>query len=450
MENERCHVTVVGARRRVDLAVPADAAIAEYAPALLELVGEVEFDETFPPVWSLALPTAAPFPPEASLRECGVVDGATLYLRDTAEGEFDEPVVTDLEESVSQASGDAAEWGRRLRAHTTLVLGLLGFIAGFVALALVAGRGSALVVVGAGALSAALSLAGLVWQATRQGWSLPLGLRLIMAHGTVPLFAIGAAALSTAATSTATLPKAVGVGAVLGAVIGLLALRHATTLMAVAITAVGLVLVVVLAGTTLLETSAVVSVSMMAVLGAASKVSGHFAVLAGMPGGGTGAQDAEAHVTHLVKRSQRLLTGMSVLGSLVTAACLVVLGSADQAFAVALAGCLGLALVLRAGRLTVAAAVVPMVTAGTVGLSVTLVRAPGNFGYPDWAGAVVLLGAAVFAMVLGLGRSFRTDDARERPSWIDPLSGFLLVVSVPLAVGVFGVYTSLLRFWQAS
>src|SRR5690606_12373083 len=161
------------------------------------------------------------------------------------------------------------------------------------------------------------------------------------------------------------------------------------------------------------------------------KVSGHFAVLAGMPGS-TGAQDAEAHVTHLVKRSQRLLIGMSVLGSFVTAACLVVLGSADQAFAVALAGCLGTVLVLRAG--------VPMVTAGTVGLSVTLVRAPGNFGYPDWAGAVVLLGAAAFAMVLGLGRSFRTDDARERPAWIDPLSGFLLVVSVPLAVGVFGVY----------
>ncbi|MFD6188920.1 EsaB/YukD family protein [Streptomyces sp. NPDC060275] len=33
---------MVGARRRVDLAVPADAAIAEYTPALLTLVGQVE------------------------------------------------------------------------------------------------------------------------------------------------------------------------------------------------------------------------------------------------------------------------------------------------------------------------------------------------------------------------------------------------------------------------
>ncbi|MDH3039153.1 type VII secretion integral membrane protein EccD [Streptomyces sp. TRM75561] len=441
---------MVGARRRVDLAVPTDAAIAEYVPALLELVGEVEFDETFPPVWSLALPAAMPFPPEASLRECGVMDGATLYLKDAAEGEFDEPVVTDLEESVSQATEGAAEWGLRLRAHTTLVLGLLGFIAGFVTLAVIAGRGSELAVVGAGALFAALVLAGLVWQATRQGWSLPLGLRLIMVHSSVPMFAIGVAALSTAATSTATLPKAAGAGAVLGAVVALLALRHATTLMAVAITAVGLVLGTALAGTTLVETSAVVAVSMMTVLGAASKVSGHFAVLAGMPGGATGTQDAEAHVSHLVKRSRRLLAGMSVLGSLVTAASLAVLGSADQTFAVALACCLGLALVLRAGRLTVAAAVVPMVTAGTVGLSVTLTRAPGNFGYPDWAGAVVLLGAALSAIVLGLSRSFRTDDGPERPSWIDPLAGFLLVVSVPLAVGVFGVYAALLRFWQTS
>lgn len=433
----------------MDLAVPADAAIAEYVPALLELLGEVEFDETFPPVWSLAPPTAMPFPPEASLRECGVADGATLYLRDAAEGEFDEPVVADLEESVSRAGEEAAEWGQRLRARTTLVLGLLGFIAGFVALAVMVGRGSALTVVGAGALFSALSLAGLVRQATRQAWSLSLGLRLIMVHGVVPLFAVGAAALATTATGTAALPKAVAVGAVLGAVVALLALRHATTLMAVVITAITLVLVLALAGTTLAEKSAVVAVGMMAVLGAASKLSGHVAVLAGMPGG-TGPQDAEAHVVHLVRRSQRLLVGMSVLGSLVTATCLVVLGSADQTFAVALAGCLGLALVLSAGRLTAAAAAVPMVTAGIVGLSVTLLRAPGNFGSPDWMGAFVLLGAALCAMVLGLGRSFRTDGTRERPSWIDPLAGVLLVVCVPLAVGVFGVYTSLLHSWQTS
>ncbi|MFD1277710.1 EsaB/YukD family protein [Streptomyces kaempferi] len=128
-------MTVVGARRRVDLAVPTDAAIAEYTPTLLKLVGEGEIEDTFPPVWSLAPASAPPFAPETSLRECGVVDGATLYLRDAAVGEFDEPVIVDLEESVEQADEDVTAWGWRLRAYTTLVLAVLSIVGGFATLA---------------------------------------------------------------------------------------------------------------------------------------------------------------------------------------------------------------------------------------------------------------------------------------------------------------------------
>ncbi|MFF4243534.1 type VII secretion integral membrane protein EccD [Streptomyces sp. NPDC001822] len=450
MENERCHVTVVGARRRVDLAIPTDAAIAEYTPTLLRLVGQVESDETFPPVWSLALPGAAPFRPESSLRESGVVDGATLYLRDAAAGESDEPVVTDLEESVENAAEDVTVWGWRPRAYTTMVLGLLSFIAAFVMLASTGDRDSVLPATGAGAIVIAFALTLLTWHATRKGWSLPLGLRLIMAYSAVPLLAVGAASLPAAATSTASALTALSAGGLLGALAGLLALRHATTLMAVAITGVTLLLTVclTLADASLAESSAVVAVSMMAVLGAAPKLSGHFAVLAGTPGEGAEAYGDEAGVLHLVRRGRRLLVGTNVLGSLVAGACLVVLGTTDQPFAVALAGCLGLALILRAGRLTVAPAVVPMVTAGAVGLAATLIRAPGNFGAPYWAGSVALLGAALLTLVFGLARAFRADGADERPSWIDPLSGFLLLVSVPLAVGVFDVYASLLDAGQ--
>ncbi|MFF7580971.1 type VII secretion integral membrane protein EccD [Streptomyces sp. NPDC008061] len=447
MENERCHVTVVGERQRVDLAVPTDAAIAEYTPALLTLVGQVEFDDTFPPVWSLALPGAPPFAPEASLRECGVVDGATLYLRDAAVGEFDEPVVVDLEESVEQADHDAAEWGWRLRAYTTLVLGVASLIAGFVALVWM---NALLPVTGAAAMMVAFSLALLAWHATRQGWSLPLGLRLTMAFSAVPLLAVAAASLPMATTSTSSLLTTLSVGAVSGAIASLLAIRHATTLMAVAITGFTLLLTVCLrlVNATLLEASAVVAVCVTAVLGGAPKISGHFAVLAGMPGESPEAYEDEADVLHLVKRGQRLLIGINGLGSLVVAASLVVLGSADQAFAVALAICLGLALVLRAGRLTVAWAVAPAVVSGTIGLVVTLIRAPSNFGAPQWLGSVVLLGAAALALGFGLSRAFHSEGTGERPSWIDPFAMFLLVVGVPLAVGVFGVYASFLNSGQ--
>ncbi|WP_327122149.1 type VII secretion integral membrane protein EccD [Streptomyces sp. NBC_01341] len=441
---------MVGARRRVDLAIPADAAIAEYTPALLELVGQVEFDETFPPVWSLALPGAPPFAPENSLRESGITDGATLYLRDAAAGESDEPVVTDLEESVAGADRDMPAWGRRPRAYTTMVLGLLSFIAGFVVLASTGGRDTVLPATGAGAIVVAFTLTLLAWHATRQGWSLALGLRLIMACSAVPLLAVGAASLPAATTSTASTLTALSAGALLGALAALLALRHATTLMAVATTGITLLLTVclTLGGASLPEASAVVAVSMMAVLSAAPKVAGHFAVLAGTSGTGAEAYGDEADVLRLVKRGQQLLVGTNLLGSLVAAACLVILGTTDQPFAVALAACLGLALILRAGLLTMAPAVVPMVTAGSVGLATTLIRAPANFGAPHWAGAVTLLGAAALTLAFGLARAFREDGADERPSWIDPLSGFLLLVSVPLAVGVFDVYASLLNSGQ--
>ncbi|MFI8006976.1 type VII secretion integral membrane protein EccD [Streptomyces sp. NPDC086010] len=450
MENERCHVTVVGARRRVDLAIPADAAIAEYTPALLKLVGQVEFDETFPPVWSLALPGAPPFAPENSLRESGVADGATLYLRDAAAGESDEPVVTDLEESVANADRDITAWGRRARAYTTMVLGLLSVIAGFVVLASTGDRDAVLPATGAGAIVVAFTLTLLAWHATRQGWSLALGLRLVMAYSAVPLLAIGAASLPAAGTSTASMLTALSAGALVGGLASLLALRHATTLMAVAITGITLLLTVclTLGGASLPEAAAVVAVSMMAVLSAAPKVAGHFAVLAGTSGAGAEAYGGEADVLHLVKRGQRLLVGTNLLGSVVAAAALVILGSTHQPFAVALAGCVGLALILRAGRLTMAPAVVPMVVAGSVGLATTLTRAPANFGAPHWAGAAALIVAAALTLVFGLTRAFRGDGADERPSWIDALAGFLLLVSVPLAVGVFDVYASLLNSGQ--
>ncbi|MEV5151372.1 type VII secretion integral membrane protein EccD [Streptomyces werraensis] len=450
MENERCHVTVVGARRRVDLAVPADTAIAEYTPTLLSLVGQVEFDETFPPVWSLALAGAPPIPPEASLRDAGVADGATLYLRDVAAGEFDEPVVTDLEESVEKTRDGVTAWGRRPRAYTTLVLAVLSLVAGFVVLARSHAAEGHRPVTGVGAMGTAFALTLLAWHSTRRGWSLALGIRLIMAYAAVPLLAVAAACLPMATASTAGLLLASSVGALLGALAGLLAIRHATTLIAVAITGLVVVLTacLTLGRASLLESATVVAVSTMGVLAAAPKAAGHLAVLAGTRAGSVDAYADEADVLHLVRRGQRLLIGTNVLGSAVVATCLVILGSADHPFAVALTGCLGLALILRAGRLTMAPAVVPMVAAGTLGLAAGLIRAPGNFGAPALTGPVALLAAAVLALALGLSRAFRTDGGGERPSWIDPLAGFVLLVSIPVAVGVFDVYTSLLQSGQ--
>ncbi|MEU4657752.1 type VII secretion integral membrane protein EccD [Streptomyces sp. NPDC023723] len=443
MENERCHVTVVGARRRVDLAVPADAAIAGYLPALLELVGQSEFDETFPPVWSLARAQGPLFPPESSLRESGVVDGATLYLRDVAAGEFDEPVVTDLQETVESTSGGMAVWGRQARAHTTLLLAVLGIVAAFAALAW---TGLIKPVTGSGAVGAALALALLAWYATHREWSLRPRLRLVLALAAVPLLAVAAAVFPAVDTSTSSVLVAISAGSALGGVAAVLAVRHPATLMTAAGTGVLLLLTVclVLGDADPRESSAVVAVVMMVLLSLAPKVSGHVAVLSGPRPAAGDTLDDEAEVRRLVRRGRRLLVAANTGVSALTAVCLVMLAVCEDAFAVALAVCLGLALVLRAGQTTVAPAAVPMVAAGTAGLAAALIRAPGNFGAPQWAGAVALLGAAMVALALGLNRAFGAEGTGDRPAWLDPFSGFLLVLSLPLVVGVFGVYASLL------
>src|SRR4051812_49486988 len=170
VDDERCRITVVGTRRRVDLAVPARAAIAEYTPALLRLTGQEEEDETFPAVWSLALPGAKPFSPGASLTESGVADGATLYLRDMAAGEFDEPLITDLDELVGEANEEGLSWDTRHRALTLLFLGLggmAGALGRFVGLSADSPR---FPLVGLAALVAGFGLALLAWHAPRRHW----------------------------------------------------------------------------------------------------------------------------------------------------------------------------------------------------------------------------------------------------------------------------------------
>lgn len=53
MADQQCRVTVVGQRRRVDLAVPATAPIGEYVGELAGMCGESD-DDAMPAAWSLA------------------------------------------------------------------------------------------------------------------------------------------------------------------------------------------------------------------------------------------------------------------------------------------------------------------------------------------------------------------------------------------------------------
>ena len=171
----------LGTRRRVDLVVPSQAPIADYITPLTRMCGE-ETDETFPAAWSLAPADAPALKLATSLHDARITDNTTLYLRDTAAGETDEPLTTDVLEVIEHA-GQGPRWNARHRAFTMLGIGLGGLVAAVATLALTspASRFSSPTAILSGiVLAAAAALA------TRRDWPVPAPARLTMALALCP------------------------------------------------------------------------------------------------------------------------------------------------------------------------------------------------------------------------------------------------------------------------
>ncbi|MFJ4438030.1 EsaB/YukD family protein [Streptomyces sp. NPDC088923] len=442
VEDERCRVTIVGEHRRIDLSVPAHAAIAEYTPMLLRACGQSTADDTFPPAWSLALPGSRAFAPETSLAESGVVDGATLYLRDFAAGEHDEAEVADLAEEIGSANRTGRVWDATARARSSVVAGIAVLVGAFAQLD---GPGPGRPLAGFGALIAGICLALLAAHATRRGWSLPAGLRLTAALAAVPLCAAAALALPTARTDTPALLVAGGIGALLGAVAARAAVPHPLTTAVLALTAlcVPVTAALALSGAGLLESAAVVVVVLLGVLAVAPTATGHLIALSGTAlDGGQGGDSAHGQVAGLVADARRLLIGLTVLCATLLVPALVLLAAADQVWALALSAAAGLALLLRAGLLNAFGAVLPQLVAGTAGLGACLALAPAAAGAPAWTGPAALIVVGLAVLARGTSRIFgdTDDEEAERPAWMSTLGLLLSVLTVPLALGVFGLF----------
>ncbi|MGH3342641.1 MAG: EsaB/YukD family protein, partial [Carbonactinosporaceae bacterium] len=75
-----CRITVIGPERRVDLAVPAAAAVAEVLPEFVRLCGVPDTSGDLRR-WSLGRLSGEELPGTSSLGDCGVLDGQVLVLR---------------------------------------------------------------------------------------------------------------------------------------------------------------------------------------------------------------------------------------------------------------------------------------------------------------------------------------------------------------------------------
>jgi hypothetical protein len=400
-----------------------------------------ETDETFPAVWSLAPAAGRPFHPSTSLLEAQVVDGATLYLRDVVEGETDEPVVTALEELIEEAGDGWARWNGLHRAWTILPVGLGALVAAVIVL--VIGSPGELPA-GLAAIVTGLGLALLARFAGRRNWPVPAPLRLTLALAACPVLALAGYALPVAQEGGVAAAIAVVLGGNVGALAALWAVPNVWTLTVESFAVVALPVTVLLAafGASLVECAAVVGVAALALLSGGPNLAGSLVMVAPAGPGRPAPTDSAAEISAVMDRSRRVLAALAMSSSLICAGCLLVLGGSDDVFAVALALCLSLALLARAEQNTVPAAVMPVLAAGAAGLVTVVIRAPVRlWDGPAMAGPLVawVVGAgALGAGVMLAMRSPQTSDTR--PSWLGSAGTVLTVLTVPLAVGVFGVF----------
>ncbi|MFE0464922.1 EsaB/YukD family protein [Kitasatospora sp. NPDC058965] len=449
MADEYCRITVVGDRRQVDLAVPAGAPITDYVDDLARLCA-LEENALMPPAWSLATALAGPFAPERSLAELGVADGQVLYLRDLLAGELDEPVVLDVAEQVAQASNQWLDrpWDASARAATALAVGLAWLAA--VLLALAGLRPVGPVAVGAAAAVAGTVVPLLAWVAGERRWSVPPALRIGAALTAVPALAVAGWCLPAVRPGHGPGSAGALAGALLGALLGYAAASGVTTL-----AVLGAVLVAAVTGGGLVglgadraQSAAVSAVVAFLLLSAAPVTAGRIVAVAFRrrdPVDPSGDPDEGEQVRLAVHTAMTLLAVWSAVLSAVLAAALVLLAVSHTVYGAGLAGCLALALLLRAGAAKVVVEVVPGALAGTAGVFALLLTGPGALHWPAWTAPVLLAAVALGLLGYGLRKLLRRDlRALPRPAWLGPLGAVLGALGIPLLLAGFGLFGQLM------
>ncbi|OON76177.1 EsaB/YukD family protein [Streptomyces tsukubensis] len=453
--DEHCRITVVGERRQVDLAVPAGAPIASYVGTLARLCEQEEAD-IMPSAWSLATETTEPFAPEWSLTELGIVDGQVLYLRDMIADEYTEPVVRDVGEQVAQAAQGPLDhhWNARTRTIALTVLGLGWLVATLIVVAVrdQVSPGA----LAAEALAAGLVLPGLAWIAAERAWRLPRALSAALALCAVPVLALVAQTLAATnwgermdgphapMTSAGLTTCALVVGALVGAFLayaGAPGVATAAVLVGAVVAAVlGCFLAWMKADT--VQSAAVVAVVAFGLLTVAPALVGRIvAFVSRRAEARRPASRTEDTVAAAVRSATVLLVLWSGALAAVLATTLVVLADSRSAYAAGAAGCLGLALLLRAGAVRLVAEVVPVGLAGVVGLFALLLVGSGHFGWPAYAGPLYGGVTAAALLIYGFRRAVRRPELppMRRPQWLTGLGTVLAGVSVALTAGTLGL-----------
>ncbi|MGC4747916.1 EsaB/YukD family protein [Micromonospora sp. DT201] len=451
MSDQRSLVTVVGSRRRVDVALPAGAPVGEYASRLADLCGQDSHD-VFPPAWSLAPATAAPLALEHSLADAGIADGAVLYLVDVAGDPGGEPAIEDIEELVAD---ETAGYRRREPPRGLVVIAF--------ALAWLAAAGLLLLRLDAGVTAAialtatALVLLGASWAIRQRRSAVSPAMCLVMSLTAALCLAAAGGLLASMMEGALS-----WVGMVVGANVGVV-MALATT-PEIILFAVELQLLV---GTLLLplflalrvsaaEAAAAVTVAAVALLGGSKWIAGSISAWASQPPKPkSGAPIAQA-VTMLLVRARRILAVVIAGPVLALAVALPVLAVSGGWWGIALAAVASAGLLIRTKQAGFASEAVMLGAGGFIGLFAVLAALADRLGGQGLtalvltAGGLVVLGTGLTLTLVQLPLTDATRDvslggaaAAGRRSAVDIVGMLCGLAVAPLAMGLYGVYSEL-------
>jgi type VII secretion integral membrane protein EccD len=424
-------VTLSGGRRRADLVLPSDEPLGLFVPELAAMVGPGA--GSAPGGYQLTTLDGTVLDLGATLAQAGVSDGTLLRLDLVSEAP-PAPILHDVADHVSDdADGLRGRWDAAALRWTATAVAVAGILVAALVVTPYAGAVGVLVT---GVLAAAAGAA------TTPG-SRAAGVAVLLAGTAVALVGVANTALAV--------PERIALGALVlaGAVgaLGLVTGHSRAGLMGAGALALqlGLWWGLPLAGLPAADTGAVLAVIGIGLLGLLPRLAVAASGLAGLDD----RQTADEPVTRVaadaaVDAAHRGLALACVATAASTGLAGAVLAGAGGGWAIALACLTAVAVLLRMRAYPLTMEVVALLAAA-LAIGYTLLRRwiavdPQAW----WAAALSALAVAVIGLVL-LSVTPRPHVRARARQLGDRLEGVVIVASVPVAVGVFGVYERLLQ-----
>ncbi|MPZ64139.1 MAG: type VII secretion integral membrane protein EccD [Pseudonocardiaceae bacterium] len=424
-------VTLVGPHRRADLVLPSDEPIGMLLPEIIAMVGSGP--AVAPRAYQLSMLDGRVIEPAASLRSAGVTDGTLIRVDPVTEAP-PAPIVLDVSDEIADdLTARRGRWSAVARRWTaTAAVAVAALLAALLATPYL----DPAALIGAGAVLLAAGTAVAMLGSPQPGLAVLLG-GAAMALTAVPwaisewwgrgaLWAFGAGLTMLAAGLATGNHRAgmFGAGTVLVLLVGWVALAAA--------------------GLTAARTAAIMAVVSVAALGLLPR-------LAMLASGLTSLEDRQADdepVTRIAAESavdaaHRGLALGCVAAAVSGAVAGWLLAAGGTGWTVTLACLLGLALLLRLRAYPLTIEVACLVAAALVVVAGLVYR--WMQAEPDlWLGGVAVAGAVAVVGLVVLGYEPPPHTRARARQLADRLEGLAVIGLIPVAVGVFGVYSRLL------